>query len=48
MFDSITFFVGKKTISLYGRELLLGELSVQVVNIGHQETQEMYVILKEG
>lgn len=48
MFGSITFSVGKKTISLYGRELLLGELSVQVVNIGYQETQEMYVILKEG
>ena len=48
MFDSITFSVGRKTISLYGREILLGELSVQVVNIGYQQTQEMYDILKEG
>ena len=48
MFDSITFSAGRKTISLYGRELLLGELSVQVVNIGYQQTQEMYDILKEG
>ena len=48
MFNSITFSVGKKTISLYGRELLLGELSVQVVNIGYQQTQELYVILKDG
>lgn len=48
MFNSITFSVGKKTISLYGRELLLGELSEQVVNIGCQQTQEMYDILKEG
>lgn len=48
MFDSITFCIGRKTISLYGREILLGELSVQVVNIGYQQTQEMYVILKDG
>lgn len=48
MFDSITFSVGKKTISLYGQKLLLGELSEQVVNIGYQQTQEMYYMLKEG
>jgi hypothetical protein len=48
MFDSITFCVGRKTISLYGQELLLGELSEQVVNIGYQQIQEMYDILKGG
>ena len=48
MFSSITFSVGKKTISLYGRELLLGELSVQVTNIWYYQTQEMYDLLKEG
>lgn len=48
MFDSITFCIGRKTISLYGQELLLGELSEQVVNIRYQKIQEMYDILKEG
>lgn len=48
MFDSITFCIGRKTINLYGQELLLGELSEQVVNIGYQKTQEMCDTLKEG
>ena len=48
MFDSITFCVGRKTISLYGQELLLGELSEQVVNIGCQQIHEMYGMLKGG
>lgn len=48
MFDSITFCIGRKTISLYGQELLLGELSEQVVNIGCQQIHEMYGILKGG
>jgi hypothetical protein len=48
MFDSITFCIGRKTIRLYGQELLLGELSEQVVNIGYQQTREMYDTLKEG
>ena len=48
MFNSITFCIDRKTINLFGQELLLGELSEQVVNIGHQQTQEMYDILNEG
>jgi hypothetical protein len=48
MFDSITFCIGRKTIRLYGQELLLGELSEQVVNIGYQQIREMYDTLKEG
>lgn len=48
MFNSITFSVGEKNISLYGKELLLGQLSEQVVNIGYQQTREMYDILKDG
>lgn len=48
MFDSITFCVGKKTISLYGQEFVLGELSVQVTNIWYYQTREMYDLLKEG
>lgn len=48
MFNSITFCVGKKTISLYGQEFVLGELSVQVTNIWYYQTREMYDLLKEG
>ena len=33
MFNSITFSVGKKTITLYGQEFILGELSVQIMNM---------------
>ena len=48
MFDSITFCIDRKTISLFGQKLLLGELSEQVVNIEHQQIHEMYDILKKG
>jgi hypothetical protein len=48
VFDSITFCIGRKTINLYGQELLLGELSEQVANIEYQEIQEMYDMLKGG
>lgn len=48
MFDIITFSVGKKTILLYGHELLLGALSVQVVNIECYQIKEMYDILADG
>lgn len=48
MFESISFSVGKKTISLYGQDFVLGELSVQVTNIWYYQTREMYDLLKEG
>ncbi len=48
MFDSISFRVSKKTLSLYGQEFVLGELSAQVTNIWYYQTREMHDLLKEG
>lgn len=48
MFDSITFCIARKNISLYGQELLLGELSVQVVNIQSSQIKELYDLLEDG
>jgi len=48
MYTSVSFSVGKKTISFYGQELLLGELSVQVMNIPHSQNMEMYDLMNEG
>ena len=48
MYTRISFSVGKKTISFYGQELLLGELSIQIMNIPHSTKTEMYDLLIEG
>lgn len=48
MFHSIHFSVGKKTLVLYDQELLLGELSVQVVNIPSGQLKKLYDLLNNG
>lgn len=48
MFKSISFYVGKDTISLYGKEFPLGALSVEIINTPICETGELLCLLKQG
>lgn len=42
MYEGILFYVNRNTINLFGKELLLGELSVQILNIDHDQIKELY------
>lgn len=48
MSEHISFCVGKKTICLCDQEFLLGELSVQIINIWCCPIREMYRLLDEA
>ena len=39
MFQSITFYVGEKTLGIYGEEFPLGTLTTEVLNITPEEYQ---------
>ena len=46
MFQSITFYVGEKTLGIYGEEFPLGALTTEVLNITPEEYQALDVRLK--
>ena len=46
MFQSITFYVGEKTLGIYGEEFPLGTLTTEVLNITPEEYQALDVRLK--
>lgn len=48
MIDSISFYVDKNTINIYGQKFTLGKLSVQILNIPSFEISEMFCLLKQG
>lgn len=48
MSEHISFCVGKNTIRLCDQEFLLGELSVQIINIWDCPISKMYQLLKKG
>ena len=41
MFQSITFYVGEKTLGIYGEEFPLGALTAEVLNITPAEYQAL-------
>lgn len=41
MFQSITFYVGEKTLGIYGEEFPLGALTTEVLNITPEEYQAL-------
>ena len=41
MFQSITFYVGEKTLGIYGEEFPLGALTTEVLNITPAEYQAL-------
>ena len=41
MFQSITFYVGEKTLGIYGEEFPLGTLTTEVLNITPEEYQAL-------
>ena len=46
MFQSITFYVGEKTLGIYGEEFPLGTLTTEVLNITPAEYQALNGSLK--
>lgn len=46
MFQSITFYIGGKTLGIYGEEFPLGTLTTEVLNITPEEYQALDVRLK--
>ena len=46
MFQSITFYVGEKTLGIYGEEFPLGALTTEVLNITPEEYQALDGSLK--
>ena len=46
MFQSITFYIGGKTLGIYGEEFPLGALTTEVLNITPEEYQALDVRLK--
>ena len=41
MFQSITFYIGGKTLGIYGEEFPLGALTTEVLNITPEEYQAL-------
>lgn len=48
MFQSITFYVGEKTLVIYGEEFPLGTLTTEVLNITPAEYQALDGSLKSA
>ena len=48
MFQSITFYVGEKTLGIYGEEFPLGALTTEVLNITPEEYQALDGSLKSA
>lgn len=48
MFQSITFYIGGKTLGIYGEEFPLGTLTTEVLNITPAEYQALDVLLKSA
>ena len=48
MFQSITFYVGEKTLGIYGEEFPLGTLTTEVLNITPAEYQVLNGSLKSA
>ncbi len=48
MFQSITFYVGEKTLGIYGEEFPLGALTTEVLNITPEEYQALDARLKSA
>ena len=48
MFQSITFYVGEKTLGIYGEEFPLGALTTEVLNITPEEYQVLNDSLKSA
>ena len=48
MFQSITFYVGEKTLGIYGEEFPLGTLTTEVLNITPEEYQALDGSLKSA
>ena len=48
MFQSITFYVGEKTLGIYGEEFPLGALTTEVLNITPEEYQALYGSMKSA
>ena len=48
MFQSITFYVGEKTLGIYGEEFPLGALTTEVLNITPAEYQALDGRLKSA
>ena len=48
MFRSITFYVGEKTLGIYGEEFPLGALTTEVLNITPEEYQALDGSLKSA
>ena len=46
MFQSITFYIGEKTLGIYGEEFPLGTLTTEVLNITPEEYQALHGRLK--
>lgn len=48
MFQSITFYVGEKTLGIYGEEFPLGALTTEVLNITPEEYRALDSRLKSA
>ena len=48
MFQSITFYVGEKTLGIYGEEFPLGALTTEVLNISLEEYRALDGSLKSA
>ena len=48
MFQPITFYVGEKTLGIYGEEFPLGALTTEVLNITPEEYQALDGSLKSA
>ena len=48
MFQSITFYVGEKTLGIYGEEFPLGTLTTEVLNITPEKYQALDGSLKSA
>ena len=48
MFQSITFYVGEKTLGIYGEEFPLGALTTEILNITPAEYQALDGSLKSA
>ena len=48
MFQSITFYIGGKTLGIYGEEFPLGALTTEVLNISPEEYRALDGSLKSA
>lgn len=48
MFQSVIFYVGKKSVTIYEKEFVLGEIAAQVLNISPDEYHSMKSVLTDA